>query len=105
MLKYHIYFLFLKVIIFVQFSLIFLQKESVNSIYYIIFDIIFKISLGLFLMAFFVAQRFREIDFIDRYIIFLAGSLLLFDVGTGGLPKLLSKYNITLPSWWPVQKP
>jgi len=104
MLKYHIYFLFLKVIIFIQFSLIFLQKESVNSIYYIILDIIFKISLGLFLMAFFIAQKFREIDFMDRYIISLAGSLLLFDVGTGSIPKLLSTYGIALPSWWPVQK-
>jgi len=98
------YFILLKVIIGIQFALIFLQKESVNSALYVLFDIVFKISLGLFLMVFFFAEKFNGIHVIDRYIISLAGGLLFFDALTGSVPKFLSKYGIALPSWWPIQK-
>ena len=104
MLRYHMYFVFLKIIIFIQFVLIFSQVESVNSVYYTGFDIIFNISLALFLMLFFVVEKFSGVDFYDRYIVSAAGSFLLFNVMTGSLPKFLSNYGIQMPSWWPVQK-
>ena len=104
MLKYHYYFLLLKMCIFVQFLLILTQKQSINSVYYIISDLVFKISLGLFLLAFFLSSKFSDVDKYDRYIVSFAGSLLLFDVSTGNLPKLLEMYGLSLPSWWPIQK-
>jgi len=104
MLHYHIYFIFLKIILWVQFVLILAQKESVNSIYYIIFDVIFNLSLGLFLFVFFIAEKFRDIDYYDKFIVSAAGSFLIFNVMTGSFPRLLSRFNVQLPSWWPVQK-
>ena len=98
------YFLFLKAILFIQFALIFLQKESVNSPYYTLFDIVFKLSLGIFLVAFFLLSKFKGLDFYDRYIVSFAGSLLMFDALTGSVPKFLSNYGITMPSWWIIQK-
>jgi len=104
MLKYHYYFLLLKVCIAIQFLLILIQTESVNSVYYVVSDFIFKISLALFLLAFFLSSRFSTLEKADRYIVSFAGSLLLFDATTGNLPKVLAMYGLSLPSWWPVQK-
>ena len=102
--KYHMYFIFLKIVLWVQFLLVFAQKESVNSIYYIIFDVVFNISLGIFLFMFFISDRFSGIDHYDRFVVSMAGSFLIFNTFTAGVPKLLSRFGITLPSWWPVQK-
>jgi len=103
MLKYHIYFFILKAILCLQFILILAQKESVNSVYYLTFELIFNLSLGLFLCIFFTAEKFRDVDYYDRFIISAAGSFLIFNAMIGSLPKLLSRFGIHLPSWWPVQ--
>jgi len=98
------YFIFLKIVLGVQFLLIFLQKESVNSIYYTGFDIIFNLSLAFFLISFFIVEKFNHVDYYDRYVVSAAGFFLLFNAMTGSIPKFLSNFDIQMPSWWPVQK-
>jgi hypothetical protein len=53
---------------------------------------------------FFISDRFSGIDHYDRFVVSMAGSFLIFNTFTAGVPKLLSRFGITLPSWWPVQK-
>jgi len=103
MKAYHIYFFFLKFLLIIQTVLILMQKENPNQISYVACDIIFKLSLGIFLMVFFTFQHVAGLDFYDRFIASFAGMLLTFDAVYISLPILLTKLGVKLPSWVVVQ--
>ena len=103
MFLYEAYFIILKIVIVIQFILIFIQKQSLNSIYYIGSDLVFKISLGLFLFFYFFKTNVTGLRSFDKYIVSFAGSLLIFDAMTHTLPRFLAHFNVNVPSWWPVQ--
>jgi hypothetical protein len=97
------YFLFLKFLLIIQTILIFFQKANPNQTSYIVTDIIFKTSLGLFLMIFFNFSELPGMDYYDRLIASFAGVLLAFDALYISLPRLLVKLGVKLPSWIVVQ--
>ena len=97
------YFLFLKLVLVVQTVLIMFQKENPNKISYIAADIIFKLSLGLFLVVFFNFTPLPGMDGYDKLIASFAGVLLTFDAVYVSLPVLLTKMGVKLPSWITVQ--
>lgn len=99
MKRYHLYFLFLKLLLIIQTILIVFQIENPNQISYIAGDILFKTSLGLFLMIFFTFTELPGMDFYDKVIASFAGTLLTFDAVYVGLPVLLTKLGVKLPSW------
>lgn len=103
MKAYHIYFFFLKFLLIIQTVLILMQKENPNQISYIAADILFKLSLGIFLMVFFTFKHIEGLDYYDRFIASFAGMLLAFDAVYVSLPILLKKMGIKLPSWVVVQ--
>jgi len=95
--------LFLKLVLIIQTILILLQKENSNQISYIASDIIFKTSLGLFLIIFFTFTDIPKMDIYDKLIATFAGALLVFDSVYVSLPILLIKLGVKLPSWIIVQ--
>lgn len=103
MKAYHIYFFFLKFLLVIQTGLILLQVENPNQISYIASDIIFKLSLGIFLIIFFSFSNIPGMDVYDKFIASFAGALLTFDAFYISLPILLTKLGYTLPSWVVVQ--
>jgi hypothetical protein len=66
MKAYHMYFFFLKFLLVIQTVLILLQKENPNQISYIASDVLFKLSLGIFLMVFFPKMAGKR-----KYIFFM----------------------------------
>lgn len=104
MKAYHIYFFFLKFLVVIQTLLILFQNENPNQITYIASDIIFKLSLGIFLIFFFTFKAIEGIDIYDRVIVSFAGVLLNYDAIYISLPILLTKLGVTLPSWVVIQK-
>ena len=104
MKAYHLYFLFLKGILVIQTMLIIFQKNNPNTISYIAGNILFKTSLGLFLMIFFTFSKIPDMDFYDQLIAYFAGVFLAFEGLYIGVPLLLVKLGFTLPSWIVVQK-
>ena len=103
MKAYHIYFFFLKFLLVIQTILIMFQVENPNKISYIAGDILFKTSLGLFLILFFNFAHIPGMDVYDRVIAAFAGVLLTFDAVYVSLPILLVKLGYKLPSWIVVQ--
>ena len=103
MKPYHIYFIFLKVLLIIQTILIVFQKENPNQISYVLCDILFKTSLGIFLIVFFTFSHIPDMDHYDKLIAIFAGTLLTFDAVYISLPILLVKLGYTLPSWIVVQ--
>jgi hypothetical protein len=93
------YFLFLKLLLIIQTGLILFQLENPNKISYIAGDILFKCSLGLFLMIFFTFSHLPGIDVYDKIIASFAGTLLTFDALYVSLPVLLTKLGFKMPSW------
>jgi len=103
MKAYHAYFLFLKFLLIIQTFLIFFQKANPNQISYIAADILFKTSLGLFLMIYFHFSDLPGMDYYDRLIASFAGVLLAFDAIYISLPMLLVKLGVKLPNWLVVK--
>jgi hypothetical protein len=93
-MKFHtIYFLFLKVLFVVQFVLISLQKQSETSVFYLITDFIFKMSIGLFLVLYFYFNHLPGLYAWDKVVISFAGALLMFDAAYIVLPKVALHYG------------
>lgn len=91
---FDVYLFFLKIIVSVQFMLILLKKQSITSIEFLISEMIFKISLGIFLIIFFWINKISEIRGSDKVIIGFAGVVLIYDAVHINLPHVLSFYNI-----------
>ena len=94
MKAYALYFVFLKLIVVLQLVLIFLKKQSEESSVFIISNVIFKISLALFLVLFFIFNDIPGINNWDKIIIYYAGVFLLYDSMFLDIPKVLAKFNI-----------
>ena len=93
MKHYHIFFLILKAIILLQFLLILLNKQTINSKIYIITEILFKISLGLFIEIFLFHNQIEGLLFEDKIIFSFAGGFLVYDAIINNLPELLKEFN------------
>ena len=102
MKHYHIFFIILKLVLLIQFSLILFNKQTVNSKVYILTKIIFKASLGVFIDLFMFHNTVDHFAIEDKIIISFAGGLLVFDAFANDLPELLNQFNIHLPYLNPV---
>lgn len=95
MKAYHIFFLMLKIAIVIQFFLVLANRESVDSTVYLVTEIIFKTTIGIFID---ICLFHRQIDGLlleDKIIISFGGALLIFDAWFNDVPMLLQKYNIS----------
>jgi lipoprotein signal peptidase len=96
--KYHWFFLILKVALVTQFVLVFANKESIDSKWYIATEVIFKTSLALWIEWFVFHHIVDELDFEDKIILSFAGGLLFYDAWVNDFPRFLAAFNIKLPS-------
>jgi hypothetical protein len=94
MYAFDIYMILLKIVVSVQFMLILLKKQSITSIEFLISEMVFKISLGIFLMVFFWLNKISEIRGSDKVIIGFAGVVLIYDAVHINLPHVLEFYGI-----------
>ena len=100
---FNIYIIFLKLTLSVQLFLIFIKKHSETSIIFIVSNMLFKISLGIFLMSFFVLNKVTEIDNSDKVVIAFAGVILIYDAVFIDLPKAFQVYNINFSPYTLIQ--
>jgi hypothetical protein len=88
-MKWHqIYFFILKTLVFAQIAFVFLGFEAADSPLFAFVDMLFKISLGLFLGIYFWLYTPKGIDWEDGFIISLGGFLILADIHFEPLFKL-----------------
>ena len=90
---YHIFFLALKIAISVQFLLVLLNKQKLHSKEYLMTEIIFKTSLGIFIEYLMFWTDIHGISWEDRLIISFAGWLLMADAYLKDLPVLLELFK------------
>jgi hypothetical protein len=93
---YQLYFLVLKGIVFAQVVFLALGFEAATSPLFALVDMIFKISLGLFLGIYFWLYTPKGIDWEDGLIISIGGFLILADVHFEPLIKLYEVRDKTL---------
>ena len=96
MKSYHIFFIVLKVAIMGQFALVILNKHSVGSKIYILTNIIFKLSIGIFVQIYMFNDAVSGIPIEDKMVISFAGGLLMFDAVSNDVPELLKAYDIDI---------
>jgi hypothetical protein len=96
MKAYQIYFLVLKVIVFAQVVFLALGFDAATSPIFALVDMIFKISLGLFLGIYFWLYTPKGIDWEDGLIISIGGFLILTEVHFEPLIKLYEVRDKTL---------
>ena len=92
----HYFFLVLKILLGVQFLLILLNKESVSSTTYLVTEILFKTSIGIFMKSFIFYYKIEGLLFEDKVLISIAGGLLMYDAWVTDFPQLMNKY---IPGW------
>jgi hypothetical protein len=97
MKAYHVFFALLKAGILIQFILILLNKQSVDSTVYLLTEIVFKTAVGLFIDIYLFHQPIPGLLLEDKIIISFGGALLIFDAWCNDFPILLQKYNISTP--------
>ena len=88
MKPHHIFFLFLKICILVQFGLVLAKKWSFDSKLYILTEVVFKTCLALFIEIFLFHTVIEGMEFEDKVILSFAGGLLFFDAWFNDFPKL-----------------
>ena len=93
---HHIYFFVLKTIVFAQIVFLALGFDAATSPLFAFVDMLFKISLGLFLGIYFWLYTPKGIDWEDGFIISLGGFLILADVHFEPLIKLYQLRDWTL---------
>lgn len=93
---YRVYFFILKILVTIQFLFLIFKKGASDTRLYLISDIVFKVSVGLFLILYFFVHTLPDLHPFDRLIISFGGSLLVFDALYNDLPALLEKFNVTL---------
>jgi hypothetical protein len=94
MKAYKIWLIILKFAMIIQVALILAKVQSQDDTAYLVTDILFKISLGTFLMLYFYINGSPMFDGWDEVFIGFGGALLIFDALYNILPKLLAKYKI-----------
>jgi hypothetical protein len=70
------------------------KKQDEEGILFIMSNVIFKVSIGLFIIFFFLFHEVSEIDKMNKIIIGFAGVILLYDAIYIDLPRALKIYNI-----------
>ena len=70
-----------------------IKKGNSNNVAYIASDVVFKISVGLFLILYFFVHNLPDLHPFDRLIISFGGSLLVFDAVFYDLPKLYALFK------------
>lgn len=90
---HHIFFLLLKIVIVVQFILVLMDKQKLNSKSYLITEILFKTSLGIFIEYLMFWHHTKGLEFEDRLILSFAGWLLLADAYLKDLPALIEIFK------------
>ena len=65
------------------------KKQDEEGILFIISNVIFKVSIGLFIIFFFLFHEVSEIDRMNKIIIGFAGVILLYDAIYIDLPRAL----------------
>lgn len=93
---YQMYFFVLKTIVFIQIVFLALGFDAATSPLFAFVDMLFKISLGLFLGIYFWLYTPKGIDWEDGFIISLGGFLILADVHFEPLIKLYQLRDWTL---------
>ena len=93
MKSYHIFFLVLKIAIMVQFALVLMNRQKLNSKTYLITEIVFKTALGIFIEYLMFWNHTKGLDFEDRVILSFAGWLLLADAYLKDLPAVLELFK------------
>jgi hypothetical protein len=91
---FHIYLIFFKLAFIVQFVFIITKKQDNHGIVFILSNMIFKISIGLFIMIYFLLHDIKEMYYYDKMIIGFAGTILIYDAFYIDLPKALAIYKI-----------
>lgn len=89
----HYFFLVLKILLGVQFLLILLNRESVSSTVYLITEILFKTSIGVFMNIFIFYYNIEGLLFEDKMLISIAGGLLMYDAWISDFPQLMNKFR------------
>jgi len=90
----HYFFAFLKLAFTVQFFLVFLNKEAVDSKIYIITKILFQVGLGGFMEYLLFKGDIIGISTEDKVLIGFAAGLLVFEGLVTGVPDLLNAYHV-----------
>ena len=91
---FQLYLIFLKVVMVIQFILVTLRFQDQKHVVFLSTNILFKLSLGLFIVFFFTMNRITEIHYWDQLIIGFAGALLMYDAFYNDLPEVLLLYKI-----------
>jgi hypothetical protein len=91
---YRVYFFILKFLVVIQFLFLLFKKGSSDTVLFLASDIIFKGSVGLFLILYFFVHSLPDLHPADRLIICFGGSLLVFDAFYNDLPALLGKFGV-----------
>lgn len=99
---YHLYFILLKVLVVIQTILIIFKLEKANHLTYVISDTMFKLSIGAFIIYFFLTTTIPGTEFHDMIVLYYAGVLLIFDAVYTGVPEILKGVGINPPSWMAV---
>lgn len=93
MKAYKLWLIFLKVAMLAQFVLISVGVLGDDHISYLITDLVFKTSLGIFLTVYFYLNGSPVIDGLDELFISFGGGLLIFDAWYNTFPKILRLYG------------
>lgn len=101
---FNLYLIILKITLTVQFILILLKKHSETSVIFLVSNMLFKISIGLFLMIFFLMNKVSEIEKSDKLIIGFAGLILIYDAVFIDLPNVFEIYKIKFSPYVLLQK-
>lgn len=78
----------------IQFFLILIEVQPANSKTYLITEIVFKLTLALFIEYFLYTRVLEGLPYEDKIIFGFAGALLAFDAVVNNIPHLLKEYNI-----------
>ena len=94
-MKLHtLYFLILKLSFVVQFALVITGNMSEHSIIYLTTDFVFKLSIGLFLVLYFLLHDLPKLYGYDKLVISFGGALLVYDAFFNVLPKVLLEFRL-----------
>jgi len=88
MKTYQLYFFFLKTVVFAQIVLLALGLDVATSPLFAFVDMLFKVSLGLFLGIYFWLYTPKGIDWEDGIIISIGGFLILTEIHFAPIIKL-----------------
>jgi hypothetical protein len=96
---FHIFLIGLKIIFFIQFLLVMVNKNWINNKTYVATEITFKIALSLYIEYILFFGGACRVSLEDHFIIGFGAALLSYDAIFNDLPKLLKLYNLNPPAF------